>query len=82
MEAPLEKKTGTTFGPQGVNTKLIYFLDDLNLPEVDVYNTQSAIAIARQHIDYGHWYDPRCVTPSPGIYTGVPLVICLYDNVN
>ena len=36
---------------------MIYFLDDMNLPEVDPYNTQSAIALVRQHLDYGHWYD-------------------------
>ena len=37
---------------------MVYFLDDLNLPELDPYNTQSAIALVRQHLDYGHWYDP------------------------
>jgi dynein heavy chain len=56
LEAPLEKKTGTNFGPPG-KKQLIFFVDDLNLPEVDPYNTQSAIALVRQHIDYGHWYD-------------------------
>ena len=56
MEAPLEKKTGNTYGPKGTS-KMIYFLDDLNLPEVDEYGTQSAIALLRQHIDYGQWYD-------------------------
>ena len=25
--------------------------------EVDAYNTQSAIALVRQHIDYAHWFD-------------------------
>ena len=57
MEAPLEKKTGTNFGPPGANSRMVYFLDDLNLPEVDSYNTQSALALVRQHLDYGHWYD-------------------------
>ena len=57
MEAPLEKKTGTNFGPPGATTRMIYFLDDMNLPEVDPYNTQSALALVRQHIDYSHWYD-------------------------
>jgi dynein heavy chain, axonemal len=33
MEAPLEKKTGTNYGPPG-KAALVYFLDDLNLPEV------------------------------------------------
>jgi dynein heavy chain len=36
---------------------MIYFLDDLNLPEVDEYNTQSAISLVRQQMDYGGWYD-------------------------
>lgn len=56
MEAPLEKKTGTNFGPPG-KASLVYYLDDLNLPEVDKYDTQSAIALVREHFDYGHWYD-------------------------
>ena len=56
LEAPLEKKTGTNYGPPGFG-KLVYFVDDLNLPEVDPYNTQSAISLVRQHLDYGHWYD-------------------------
>ena len=56
MEANLEKKTGTNYGPIG-QSKLVFFIDDVNLPRVDEYNTQSAIALVRQHIDYGHWYD-------------------------
>ena len=56
LEAPLEKKTGSNFGPPG-KAGLVFFLDDLNLPEMDKYNTQSAIALLRQHFDYGSWYD-------------------------
>ncbi len=56
MNLPLERKTGTSFGPPG-NSRLVYFLDDINLPEVDPYNTQSAIALLRQHLEYEHVYD-------------------------
>ena len=56
IQTPLEKKTGTNYGPPG-KAALVYFLDDLNLPELDKYNTQSAIALVRQQFDYGHWYD-------------------------
>jgi dynein heavy chain len=56
MALPLEKKTGSNFGPPG-KTKLVYFVDDLNLPEVDTYNTQSAIAHLRQHMEYEHCYE-------------------------
>ena len=34
LEKPLEKKAGKNYGPPG-SKKLIYFLDDLNMPEVD-----------------------------------------------
>ena len=61
LEGKLQKRTGSTYGPPG-SAKLIYFVDDLNLPEVDKYNTQSAIALIRQHQDYGHWYDLQKMT--------------------
>jgi dynein heavy chain len=56
MGIPLVKKTGTNYGPPG-QAKLIYFVDDINLPEVDAYDTQSAIALLRQHLEYEHVYD-------------------------
>lgn len=52
----LEKKAGTRYGPVGKYT-LIYFIDDLNMPARDKFDTQSAIALIRQHRDYEHWYD-------------------------
>ena len=52
LEAPLEKKSGTTFGPPGTK-KLVYLMDDLNMPAPDKYGTQSAIALLRQQYDYG-----------------------------
>ena len=61
LEGPLEKKTGTNYAPKG-NAGMIFFLDDLNLPEVDPYNTQTAISLIRQHMDYGHWYDMTKIT--------------------
>ncbi|OEH75838.1 hypothetical protein cyc_03719 [Cyclospora cayetanensis] len=56
LEQPLEKKAGRQFGPPG-KVHLVYFLDDLNMPQLDPYNTQSAIALLRQHLDYQHWLD-------------------------
>ncbi|KAJ0395717.1 hypothetical protein P43SY_006365 [Pythium insidiosum] len=61
LESKLSKRMGNTFGP-AAGGQLIYFLDDLNLPQVDAYNTQSAIALLRQHLDYGHWYDRQKLT--------------------
>ena len=33
LEKPLEKKAGKNYGPRG-GKKLIYFIDDMNMPEV------------------------------------------------
>jgi dynein heavy chain len=68
------------------NGQMVFFIDDLNLPEVDPYNTQSAIALLRQHLDYGHWYDRSkftlkniancqyvtCMNPTSGSFTVNP----------
>ena len=35
LEKPLEKKAGRNYGPQG-NKKLIYFIDDMNMPMVRI----------------------------------------------
>lgn len=56
LEQQLEKKAGKTFAPVG-KYKLIYFVDDMNMPATDPYDTQNAIALLRQHRDYEHWYD-------------------------
>ena len=54
----VEKKAGIRYGPPG-KYKLIYFLDDLNMPCPDKFDTQPAIALLRQHKDYEHWYDKQ-----------------------
>lgn len=35
LEKPLEKKAGRNYGPPG-SKKLVYFIDDMNMPEVCV----------------------------------------------
>ncbi|KAG8432457.1 hypothetical protein GDO86_016919 [Hymenochirus boettgeri] len=56
LEKPLEKKAGRNYAPPGTK-KLIYFIDDLNMPEVDAYGTVQPHTLIRQHLDYSHWYD-------------------------
>ena len=54
LEKPLEKKAGRKFAPPTAK-RLIYFIDDLNMPEVDVYGTVQPHTLIRQHLDYNHW---------------------------
>nr|XP_026486610.1 dynein beta chain, ciliary [Vanessa tameamea] len=82
LEKPLEKKAGRNYGPPG-NKTLIYFIDDMNMPEVDPYGTVQPHTIIRQHLDYNHWYDRTkltlkdihntqyisCMNPTSGSFT-------------
>ena len=44
LELSLERKGGRTFAPIA-SEKIVYFLDDVNMPYVDAYGTQSAVRI-------------------------------------
>ncbi|NXE29303.1 DYH17 protein, partial [Ardeotis kori] len=82
LEKPLEKKSGRNFGPPGTK-RLIYFIDDMNMPEVDKYGTVAPHTLIRQHMDHGHWYDRNkltlkdihncqyvaCMNPTAGSFT-------------
>ncbi|XP_064861656.1 dynein axonemal heavy chain 11 [Oncorhynchus nerka] len=85
LEKPLEKKAGRNYAPPGTK-KLIYFIDDLNMPEVDVYGTVQPHTLIRQHLDYNHWYDRQrlvlkeihncqyitCMNPTAGSFSVNP----------
>ncbi|XP_075314376.1 dynein axonemal heavy chain 9 [Odontesthes bonariensis] len=82
LESPLEKKAGRNYGPPG-SRRLIYFIDDMNMPEVDAYGTVQPHTLIRQHMDYNHWYDRNklllkeihniqyvsCMNPTAGSFT-------------
>jgi dynein heavy chain len=56
LEEPIEKRSGRSYGPPSLK-KLIYFIDDLNMPFKEEYGTQTPIALLRQYQDYQCWYD-------------------------
>jgi len=58
MELSLDKRYGKVYGPPG-RKKLVFFLDDLNMPTPDKYGTQEAIALIHFVFDYGFWYDRK-----------------------
>ncbi|NXO27701.1 DYH9 protein, partial [Cisticola juncidis] len=82
LEKPLEKKAGRSYGPPGTK-RLLYFIEELNMPRVDAYGTAQPHTLLRQHLDYGHWYDRSrlslkeisnvqfvsCMNPTAGSFT-------------
>eukprot|EP00466_Bigelowiella_natans_P016290 jgi/Bigna1/92928/estExt_fgenesh1_pm.C_1000004 len=60
LESAITKRQGRTFGPP-VPKRLIYYIDDINMQEVDKYDTQSTSELIRQHMDYGVWYDTKAL---------------------
>ncbi len=55
LESSLEKKAGVNYGPPGTK-HLVYFVDDLNMPKLDPYETAMPISLIRQHLGWGHWW--------------------------
>lgn len=82
LEKPLEKKAGRNYAPVG-SKFMIYFVDDLNMPEKDLFETVRPHQIIRQFMDYNHWYDRSkltlkeihncqfltCMCPTAGAFT-------------
>ncbi|XP_034410206.1 dynein heavy chain 11, axonemal [Cyclopterus lumpus] len=82
LERQLEKRAGRSYSPVG-NRRMLYFIDDINMPAVDSYGTVQPHTLIRQHLDYGHWYDRQklsikeihntqyvvCMNPTAGSFT-------------
>ena len=58
IDGQITQRFSNRYGPLG-NMKLIYFLDDLNMPQLDQYGTQSHVELLRQVIDYKEYYDRK-----------------------
>jgi dynein heavy chain, axonemal len=56
LELPIDKRSGRRYGPPATK-RLIVFIDDINLPYVETYGTQNAIALLTQHMSYGNIFD-------------------------
>lgn len=55
------KRYGKIFGPE-IGRKLLFFVDDINMPTVDEYGTQQPIAMMRQIIDYELVFDRNALS--------------------
>ncbi|ORC93797.1 putative dynein heavy chain [Trypanosoma theileri] len=58
MEDNIEKRTHTVLGPPA-KKRLVVFVDDVNMPKVDLYGTQQPIAFLKLLIEHHSWYDRK-----------------------
>lgn len=75
LEKSIEKRSGRVYGPL-YNRRLIYFLDDLNMPFPEEFGTQTALALLRQYMDYNSWYDRHDLS-SKKIIQDVQFLACM-----
>ena len=56
LQGNVDKRSGKILGPSA-GRHLIFFMDDLNMPTVDAFGTQSPLCLIRQIIDYEIIFD-------------------------
>lgn len=94
----IDRKSGSTYGPKTPGKRLIVFIDDMNMPTIDIYGTQQPNALLKFMVARNQMYERKgelsllnlmglqyigCTTPAAGGNNPVdPRLMSLYSVFN
>lgn len=62
IEGHFERRAKNKYKPKNAKSKIVCFIDDLNMPRRDKFFSQPPLELIRQWMDYSFWWDREKIT--------------------